>query len=274
VCCARPAPEHAGRDHPIGPPEVSEEHHGALLIESIELPSGCGWRRLDARSGWQEFAAGASDALEGILTRAKPAAVVAIDWTGAHAWSAMRAAWPSAAPAAVYINFRVYAAGLAEGDAAADDYNRKERCALGTASYAMCLSVHDQTALRELLPPTSSLPIEVLLPCLRGDLEALARQLPTQLVTRLPVEVAEAAKAASGRRCFVTCAVRLSTEKDPMLVRARARMHTPLAARAARCAACPVAESTGSLTRPPPRSSPPPSLLSSSLGCWKCVLPS
>ena len=152
VVCCKPATEHASRDHHIGTPEVPPPHAAALSLEAVELPSECGWRRLDSHAAWREYAAGAAALAPRVLAELRPTAALVIDWTGSCAWRAFRdAAWPAGlattpltpapAPNALYVNFRVYSSGLAGGaeDSACAFHDAQERSALEAATHALAL---------------------------------------------------------------------------------------------------------------------------------------
>ena len=235
VLCCRPAPARAGDDLPIAAPEVSQEHASALVVHGIELSPEASWRRLDQQSAWKEFADGARAKASELLPKIQGSSVIAVDWSGGAAWRAMREFSPSGLtaprPACLYINFRVYASGLNVADASAAWYDAQERSVLEAADHALALSARDQAALRSLRAAAASPPeVEILRPCLRGDLEALARRdaaethaahLPPAAAAALAASAAAGAAAvgreASGRR-FVGCLVRASAEKNPQLV--------------------------------------------------------
>ena len=241
-------------DLPIQAPEVPTSHAEALCVRPVVLPATAGWKRLDRASAHSLFAEGAAAAAAEVAGGFGPSAVLAIDWTGGAAWRAMREAWPrglpqESAPIAtlppppppplplpppphmLYINFRVYSSGLAKEDAEASWYDAREVEALASAEKVFALSAKDKMSLQQLLSapasaaasaaasaPPAAVPVEILLPCLRGDLHALAEQPRAVHAELLPRAAAAAATAAALHgRCFVTCAVRLSSEKNPLL---------------------------------------------------------
>ena len=118
-------------------------------------------------------------------------------------------------PRPLYLNFRVYSSGTAPSERAF--YEAREVAALETAAAVLALSARDQASLRAL--SAAAPPPALLLPPLRGDVRALALgggggqgALPAAAAA------AAAAGAAGGStaRCFVSCVVRLSPEKEPM----------------------------------------------------------
>lgn len=246
VICAKPADEHAGQDNPIAPPDVTAVQDASLMVVPVPLPAAKGWQRLDSRAAHEEFAHGAVAAYEALKDPAITSftaaeahgpsflhlllhvdAVVAIDWTGGGAWAAMRRAFmpttdaqiPNDLPT-VYVNFRVYSSGLpAASEPPPAWYDAKEQAALATASRVLALSTRDQASLRALLGPSApTTPVEVMLPCLRGDMQALSARSAEAHAEHLPPAAAAALAAAGGpgTRCFVACVVRLSAEKRAM----------------------------------------------------------
>jgi glycosyltransferase involved in cell wall biosynthesis len=131
----------------------------------------------------------------------------------------------------LYVNFRVYSSGLRAGDAAAAWYDEREREALGAASSVFALSTKDQASLACLSGTCSACegvaspqraPVAVLLPCLRGDMQSLADLPAATHASSMPTAAAAALAAVTaagrdGARRFLTCAVRLSGEKNPLL---------------------------------------------------------
>jgi len=259
VCCKPTADVNAtstySSDLPIQAPEVDAVHAAALSVQPVTLAARAGWRRLDRSAAWSAFAESAAGLASTIAREFRPSAVLAIDWTGGAAWRAMRAVWPvdstlSPPPPSLYINFRVYSSGLPAGDPEAAWYDARELEALRAAQHVLALSVKDRTSLHAMLSasapaslptvdapaslPTVEVPaslptVEVLLPCLRGDLHALAEQPLAAHQRHQPPAVASVLAAMSNRTCaaqgvagsdgrfLVTCAVRLSAEKNPLL---------------------------------------------------------
>ena len=164
-------------------------------------------------------------------------AAIAIDWSGGAAWHAMLDAWRDKVagawwrliePSLLYINFRVYSSGLdaSLGKWLSEWYDGMESHVLETASHAIALSARDQASLVSLRPPRSAdLEVEILLPCLRGDMEVLATQQTDETArashlpaaAKLALEAVSVGGAGGGRR-FVSCVVRASTEKNPLLI--------------------------------------------------------
>ena len=192
-----------------------------------------GWKRVDRECAWERFATGAAGFAAAALAFA-PQACVAVDWHGAGAWRALSEAALSEVageaagevagvepprsrllPRPLYLNFRVYSSGTAPSERAF--YEAREVAALETAAAVLALSARDQASLRAL--SAAAPPPALLLPPLRGDVRALALgggggqgALPAAAAA------AAAAGAAGGStaRCFVSCVVRLSPEKEPM----------------------------------------------------------
>jgi RimJ/RimL family protein N-acetyltransferase len=240
VLCCRPTPTPPGQpgtyspDWPIALPEVSAAQAAALSVRAITLPVTAGWQKLDRASAHELFATGAADCTEEVAADFGPEAVLAIDWTGGAAWRAMHATWPALAaapPRMLYVNFRVYSSGLRAGDAAAAWYDEREREALGAASSVFALSTKDQASLvclsgtfsaGEGVASPQRAPVAVLLPCLRGDMQSLADLPAATHASSMPTAAAAALAAVTaagrdGARRFLTCAVRLSGEKNPLL---------------------------------------------------------
>ena len=238
VLCCRPAPAQAGEDRHITEAEVGRAQAAALRLHTVQLSLDAGWRRLDRNSGWSEFVQDArARASELVSELGCGGAAVVIDWTGGAAWRAMGEALSGAValPVCLYINFRVYASGLDPADASVAWYNEQERRALQVSGRALALSARDQAALRELRSPGGddpALDVGLLLPCLRGDMEALATGrgggggaggggglgLEAQLPPAASEALAAAAGASASRRRFVSCVVRASPEKNPALL--------------------------------------------------------
>ena len=191
---------------------------GLAVCHPVPLPAAKGWRRLDDKAAHEEFATGAA----ALANRAAaeefgraPKATIAIDWTGAAAWFAMSLEWPEwcvgGLPPCLYINFRVYSSGISPtAETPPSWYDEKEKAALGVASSVLALSQRDRASLKALLGEESATPVEVLLPCLRGDMQALTSRTDEEHAEHLPPAAAAAAAGASRRRCFLACVVRLS----------------------------------------------------------------
>lgn len=263
VCCCKPHPEVPGisADNPID--------SDRLKVEAVELSASDGWRRLDDTSAWQRYTDGvAKAAVQGRLSFSQgpatfgpssaPAAVLAIDWTGCAAWRRIQSAFPKTRM--LYVNFRVYSSGLSSGEAAsrAAWHDEREAEALAAADRILALSVHDQASLQSLQSSRHAAreartpAIGLLLPCLRGDMQALAQQPAEMLAKRLPPAVSARldamtapstlapttsaswswARDGSQPRRLLVCGVRLSAEKNPMLfARVIDRIATKLEAR-------------------------------------------
>eukprot|EP00315_Gephyrocapsa_oceanica_P021456 CAMPEP_0185395142 /NCGR_PEP_ID=MMETSP1364-20130426/82118_1 /TAXON_ID=38817 /ORGANISM="Gephyrocapsa oceanica, Strain RCC1303" /LENGTH=158 /DNA_ID=CAMNT_0027997307 /DNA_START=20 /DNA_END=493 /DNA_ORIENTATION=- len=111
VICCRPAPTLAGLagDNHLAEPEVARPD---IELWTIQLQQAAGWKRLDDASAYKDFWAGAGG-MGAAVARFAPDAVVAVDWTGAGAWRALRESGV-ADSMLCYLNFRVYASGMAE----------------------------------------------------------------------------------------------------------------------------------------------------------------
>lgn len=222
VICAKPHEDNAGRDHPICSPEVPPDQEASLLVLPVTITADMGWRRLDARAAHQAFATGAAAMVTRVSAELAVApTTVAIDWTGGGAWIVMRDAWPATLPPprCLYINFRVYSSGIAaNADPPSTWYDDKERACLSMASHVLALSKRDQASLLALLAPPAAPPVTVLLPCLRGDMAALAARSTAEHVAHLCTAATAAlpAPGAATRRVFVACVNRLSAEKNSM----------------------------------------------------------
>ena len=202
-------------------------HHGHRHPPPLSFQED-GWKRVDRECAWQRFATGAAGFAAAALAFA-PQACVAVDWHGAGAWRALSEAALSEVageaagvepprsrllPRPLYLNFRVYSSGTAPSERAF--YEAREVAALETAAAVLALSARDQASLRAL--SAAAPPPALLLPPLRGDVRALALG-GGDGQGALPAAAAAAAAAAAGggtARCFVSCVVRLSPEKEPM----------------------------------------------------------
>jgi len=207
--CSRPTCAGISPDAPIAPPEVTDEQAGALAVWAVTLSPEDGWKRVDRECAWEKFAEGAAG-FSADVAAFSPQACIAVDWHGAGAWRALSAAG-AALPRLLYINFRFYSSGAPEESAW---YTPQEVHALETAAAVLALSARDQASLRA-LSETAPAP-GLLLPPLRGDVHALALSDAPALVMPEAAAVVAAA-AGAGRRCFLSCVVRLSPEKDPLL---------------------------------------------------------
>eukprot|EP00908_Phaeocystis_cordata_P026527 Transcript_9007.p2 GENE.Transcript_9007~~Transcript_9007.p2 ORF type:complete len:498 (+),score=180.33 Transcript_9007:1017-2510(+) len=233
VLCAQPAPsELLSANNPIGPPEVGAEQAAALELWPVQLEPSAGWKKVDRSAAWEAYARGAAAMAERVAAYAPQVAVV-VDWHGGAAWRALcEAQWRELAPPMLYWNFRVYASGLPQEEGAW--YDAHEAAALRLSSLCLALSVPDRASLLGLLPPgappaphsrrSGEERVELLLPPLRGDIELLARRDAAQHAPAFP-PLAEGcaappdapAEGAAPPRRYVSCVVRLSREKDPML---------------------------------------------------------
>lgn len=219
--CCRPANASDYSDHHhLEPPEISAKQAERLEIISTAVPEHLGWRRLDKGSAWEHFAWGSlenSDDEVRLLNAASTAdAACVIDWTGSMAWQSLACHLQSSAPV-LYLNFRVFWSGATSDDASEREwYMEKEQDALDAASLVVALSEKDKQSLCELMRngDEEEVPIKVLLPPLRGDMEELALLDYDDLQQYLPPSVSQAlAGRPDSCRCLVTCVARLSPEK-------------------------------------------------------------
>lgn len=111
---------------PMDAQDAEAKAHAEAPHAVIDVPLTT-WGRLDRRSGWLEFAAGATDASRVAAVAAfAPEAVLVVDYSGHPAWLALQAALAdrghtvtdAAASAAsgipcVYLNFRVFSTSVA-----------------------------------------------------------------------------------------------------------------------------------------------------------------
>ena len=221
VICCRPAPTLAGLagDNHLAEPEVARPD---IELWTIQLQEAAGWKRLDDASAYKDFWAGAGG-MGAAVARFAPEAVVAVDWTGAGAWRALRESGVADSKLC-YLNFRVYASGMAESRGGW--FDSMEAAALEQAQLVLALSPADQKSLaalqRRSSPLTATLPpVRVLMPPLRADVAALALASGSGAAAAaasaaLPPALAAALALPGARRRFVTCGVRLSSEKEPM----------------------------------------------------------
>lgn len=168
-------------------PGGSGDGGGSLEIWPVELPEGCQWKRLDRSGPWREYAEGGGASFAARVNEFRPTDVVAVDWHGMLAWSAIRhsilhhdgcviatsdadapSAWQPCDATVCYYNFRVYSSsswdnpshqpnnggGRAnEEESESDDefYRRNERVSCRMANVIVCLSDHDKCMLRRLV---------------------------------------------------------------------------------------------------------------------------
>ena len=191
-------------------------------------------------------------------------AVLVIDWTGHHAWKSIppmtggnnNDTTTATVPPLVYLNFRVFSSGVRDAPKRRW-YDERERHAVLEASLVVALSQKDKASLKAMAdtthttrestiitttttPPSLHDKIQVLVPPLRGDIEALALQHkesdnPTTLfLNHMPAAALNAITNSNNsntsssssssssnnktdnhpRKCFITCVVRLSPEKN------------------------------------------------------------
>mmetsp|Transcript_29659 Transcript_29659/g.65710 ORF Transcript_29659/g.65710 Transcript_29659/m.65710 type:complete len:477 (+) Transcript_29659:145-1575(+) len=223
-------------DHHIVDPEITREQACRLNLWPVDLPPGASWKKLDEHGPWEDFASGAARRyVDRILSEWIPDVILVVDWHGGAAWRsiadiARERRQTLTLPPVCYFNFRVYASGLCPTKA--DWYERKEQEALEIASDIVCLSRPDMKSLQGLLPPRlkdeGKVNVNLIHPALRGDMHSLAEcfqqfQPRAQDVIRTSLHPAAAAALGSDaptrshNRRFITCAVRLSKEKNPII---------------------------------------------------------
>eukprot|EP00550_Attheya_septentrionalis_P004175 CAMPEP_0198299464 /NCGR_PEP_ID=MMETSP1449-20131203/44839_1 /TAXON_ID=420275 /ORGANISM="Attheya septentrionalis, Strain CCMP2084" /LENGTH=491 /DNA_ID=CAMNT_0044001029 /DNA_START=43 /DNA_END=1518 /DNA_ORIENTATION=- len=248
VVCCRPHDDHAtdSSNKHLAPPEITTEQASRLSVHAATLKPESGWRRLDRDSAWQEFIiSNYSPSQQMDIFRAlhlrdhspkgSRRVVCAIDWTGFHAWDSVLSMQNNLTQTVplVYLNFRVYSSGVSN-PAEHEWYNHMEGRALRYATRILALSDVDRISLQSILSASNdvhnenngiltnnlnSIPpsIELLLPPLRADIDELARS-DTNFDPYLPIEAANIIQRHGSlkERCFVTCVVRLSPEKDAL----------------------------------------------------------
>lgn len=191
--------------------QVFPHHNGRLQIISNTVDESK-WKCLDENSAWETFAFANSDETtqtELLLLFGEDSTSsiipVVIDWHGSHAYQTLPLT--DRVSPLVYMNFRVYAAGIAD-EKRHDWLNQMERKALASADKVVALSQHDRDLLQQLANEQDGGGIdkefEVFYPPLRKDIQELggiSELLP------LPESVPD------GKQ-FVACVVRLSPEKE------------------------------------------------------------
>ena len=232
VLCAKPhhsSSDLLSPDHHFVPPEISQHQADRLHLWPVDLPPNAPWKKLDEYGPWEEFRNGAAETYlqRSAATKWKPNVVLAVDWHGGLAWRSIanNVAFDTL-PKVCCFNFRVYSSGLCPSKA--EWYDEKERLALEVASDVVCLSRPDMQSLENLLPEASKkagVGVALIHPALRGDMHELAEEFNRNKGTALDTlrkSLHPAAAAVLGQvdpdheRRFVTCAVRLSREKNPM----------------------------------------------------------
>ena len=212
VLCCRPHDDVECLDNHLMVPELSEEAAERLALIPLQLAEHDGWFKLDDKSAWNQFRFDNLDehgqlVLKRCLRSAD--AVLAIDWTGAHAYKT----FPVKDKPLIYMNFRVYSSGVnADRKKWFDDMERR---ALESASILIVLSSRDENDIRN-ISGSESCKIELLLPPLRGDMQELVHKSAEELDAFLPTEVRKALPEGLGarRRILISCVARISPEKN------------------------------------------------------------
>jgi len=211
-------------------------------VAAIPLPASK-LRRLDVGSGWAEFIAGAgAPHVVAAVAGFAPDVLLAVDWHGAAAAAALRAALPSPAIPIVYLNFRVFSTStplFASHPADAAFYRAMERAALAASHLTLALCRRDALALFALAadsdpvtgaPDADDAPLDGRLAALPPGIPAYSAAFPRALpairilLPPLRSDIATAAAAhttcadesgdsSAPPRTLLTCAVRLSPEK-------------------------------------------------------------
>jgi hypothetical protein len=156
---------------------------GRVRVTALPLPRGS-WGRLDARSGWREFAKAArsNPELTAAVAAFKPDVVLGVDWSSLPAWQALQNTilqtpppsnklqppLPPLLPPFVYSNFRVFT----RTDAA---HAALESSAVSAAAAVITLCPADAEYVTERLSPAgAAVAPAVVLPPLRDDVRRLA----------------------------------------------------------------------------------------------------
>ncbi|CAE7921735.1 PCMTD1 [Symbiodinium necroappetens] len=212
VLCCQPCDELQGQNSHLTTEELSEVH--SLTVIPLKLAKSDGWFKLDDHSAWSQFVFDQIDeegqcALERSLNAAD--AVVAVDWTGAHACQSLPS---TSGKPLVYMNFRVYSSGVLD-ERRRQWFDEMERQALQRASLIVVLSQLDRMNLMKISDSAAG-KFELLLPPLRGDMHELAHQAQEELDLFLPAEVKDAwrPEGSKRQRFLVTCVARISPEKN------------------------------------------------------------
>ena len=152
-----------------------------------------------------------SDKVRLLMAVSEADVVCPIDWTGCLAWSSVKSML-STVPPILYLNFRVFSLGIADADER-DWYMEKEQEAVEQACMVVALSEKDKGVLSQLMKGRV-IPVEVLLPPLRGDMKQLASLNYKDLKQYMPENVTSAlTNRPPESKCLVTCIARLSPEK-------------------------------------------------------------
>ncbi|CAJ1960384.1 unnamed protein product [Cylindrotheca closterium] len=201
---------------------IFPHHNGRLQIFTTTVEESK-WRCLDENSAWETFVYSKSDEAtqtglrslfeehsqhNKMTTDSSPIIPVVIDWHGAHAYQSLPFPphWK-----VIYMNFRVYAAGIQDETRHAW-LNQMEQRALQTADQVVVLSQHDKELLENLLLEGSGKELQVFYPPLRKDIQELGTLSSSSSTPPLPLLPTS---LPVGKR-FVTCVVRLSPEKETL----------------------------------------------------------
>jgi glycosyltransferase involved in cell wall biosynthesis len=217
-------------DNHLQPPEISADSAQRLTVLSNIVHGP--WKCLDDISCWKEFCFSHTEDQHS-LQKAISAADVAyvIDWTGSLAYHSVlncdnvqhinecdQLSSPSPSFFVVYMNFRVFSLGMTD-PIRQEWFDSMELQAIQHANVIVALSQKDAEYLVFLLQKQQQkiqqrpLPIEVVLPPLRQDIEDLARKsTPGDLIDSLPTPVRSVIKKEESRS-LVVCVARQSPEK-------------------------------------------------------------
>jgi len=226
------------------PPPPACRLHGASALVEVPVPGDL-WGRLDARSPWREFRAGAS-----ALARAAPLraprwggpprppfdVAFAVDWTGVAAaealFASVAAAGGARGPRIVYLNFRVFSRS-AETAAERELVRREEGRAVASAaaaSVALCAADADDLSLLSRAEGAAAggeggggrPAVSVLLPPLRREFAEMPPPPREGAGEGGGKENTDSGGGRGGgrggggpRRDLLLCCVRLSPEKEP-----------------------------------------------------------
>ncbi|KAL3932723.1 MAG: hypothetical protein SGBAC_010714, partial [Bacillariaceae sp.] len=159
---------------------VFPHHDGRLQIFATTVDESK-WKVLDENCAWDTFVYSESDemtqtGLGSLLSENRttsPITPVVIDWHGSHAYQSLPFATTNEGLSPlVYMNFRVYAAGIQDKTRHAW-LNQMEQKALQAADKVIALSQHDRSLLEKLTDLEGSVKkdFEVFYPPLRKDIE-------------------------------------------------------------------------------------------------------
>ena len=250
VWCCRPPQEEYGTnnlsgDNHLTQPEISEDSMERLELVS-NIVSGSAWRRVDDQSCWRDFTMSNLLLLNAEMARRLNTAILdadalcIIDWSGAFAYRSILQQQSIDAKGVVskfnlYLNFRVFSLGV--NDLKAQKfYDEMELKAMKNANVVVSLSSRDSHHLSTILlkdeektaiNQKSRIPVEIVLPPLRQDMEIFAKgrnnpkdyllYLPDCIRSQIEMRRTSIDATVSNRlfidRPIIACVARLSPEK-------------------------------------------------------------